>query len=714
MRRVFFFLLLLLAGGTALAQSQGIITTFAGAGTPGFSGDNGPAVQAQFNFLIGDFEFEEYAHIAFDTAGNLYVPDQANDRVRKISPGGTITTFAGNGITGFSGSGVPATQASLFSPKAVAVDAAGSVYIVDQDNSRVRKVTPDGLITTIAGNGIDDFTGNGGPATQAALNAPGGIAVDAAGNIYISDTFNSLVRKVSPGGIITTYAGDGDFDFVGDGGRAVFAALDFPAGLAVDAAGNLYIADQNNGRVRKVSPDGIITTVAGNGGTGFGGDGGPATQANIDFPADVAFDAAGNLYIADQDNHRIRKVDLNGIITTVAGNGVNGYGGDGGSPLNASLSHPSGLAFDKQGNLYITDHYNYRIRKVTFNPPSVSAAPTALAFAATAGGAAPAPQTVALSNPGGSSLGFAIAGNQPWLTASPAAGTLAAGGSATISVAVSIASLTAGDYSGALTITAPGAAGSPRTVRVSLTVRPTAAPTPTFPAAGVTHAASFLAGPVAPGEIVSIFGTNLGPASALGAALDPATGRLSTARGGVTVLFNDVPGPLFFVRQDQINVEVPYEMAGQTSVRIVVTYLGVASAPVTAPVTAAAPGIFAASLGAGPAALLNQDSTVNTTANPAARGSIVQLYLTGQGLTNPPAVTGQLPQAPLPAPELAVTVRIGGRVAQTTFAGLAPGLAGLLQINAVVPADLTPGDNVSLEVDIGSAVSQAGVTMSVR
>jgi uncharacterized protein (TIGR03437 family) len=214
--------------------------------------------------------------------------------------------------------------------------------------------------------------------------------------------------------------------------------------------------------------------------------------------------------------------------------------------------------------------------------------------------------------------------------------------------------------------------------------------------------------------LISIFGSNLGPATEVPLALDPATRRVATSRGGVTVLFNDVPGPLFYVQQRQINVQVPYEVAGQTSVRIVVRYLESSSAPVVVPAAPAAPGIFAVALGTGQAALLNQDSSVNDSANPAARGSVVQIFLTGAGATNPAATTGALPQSPFPAPLLPVTVEIGGRRAATTFIGLAPGLAGLLQVNAVVPDDVAPGDNVALQVMVGAAASQPGVTLAVR
>jgi sugar lactone lactonase YvrE len=277
---------------------------------------------------------------------------------------GTITTVAGNGTPGFSGDGGPATNARLAYPTGVAVDAAGNLYIADRLNSRVRKVSTSGTITTVAGDGSAGFSGDGGPATNAQLAGPYGVAVDAAGNLYIADFQNSRVRKVSTSGTITTVAGDGSFGFSGDGGPATNAQLAGPNGVAVDAAGNLYIADINNHRVRKVSTSGTITTVAGNGTPGFSGDGGPATNARLRPPTGVAVDAAGNLYIADIFNQRVRKVSTSGTITTVAGTGIYGFSGDGGPATNARLAYPSGVAVDAAGNLYIADQNNHRVRKV--------------------------------------------------------------------------------------------------------------------------------------------------------------------------------------------------------------------------------------------------------------------------------------------------------------------------------------------------------------
>ena len=334
----------------------GIITTVAGNGTSGFSGDGGPATSASLSFPLG---------VAVDSSGNLFIADLANHRIRKVDPAATITTVAGNGTFGFSGDGGAATHASLKAPVGVAVDAAGNVSIVDYANQRIRRVDPaTGLITTVAGNGSLGFSGDGGPATSASLANPAGVAVDANDNLFIADSANHRIRKVDPAGTITTVAGKGSWGFSGDGGPATSARLSTPSGVGVDAAGNLFIADFGNQRIRKVDPSGIITTVAGNGTRGFSGDGGPATSASLALPHGVAVDAAGNLFIADQGNQRIRKVDPAGIITTVAGNGTRGFSGDGGPATSASLAIPRRVAVDAAGNLFIADQVNQRIRKV--------------------------------------------------------------------------------------------------------------------------------------------------------------------------------------------------------------------------------------------------------------------------------------------------------------------------------------------------------------
>ncbi len=339
------------------AASSGTITTIAGSGKPGYSGDGGPATSAQLYAPEG---------IAIDRAGNVYIADAGNNnRVRKVSPGGTITTIAGGGSSrgpGW-GDGGPATSAQLRGPNWVAVDGLGNVYISDFFNSRVRKVNPGGTITSFAGTGIQGSSGDGGPATSARLLGPQGVAVDKQGNVYIVDGNADRVRKVDPAGTITTFAGTGLRGFSGDGGPATSARLNNPYGVAVDGSGNVYIADLQNFRVRKVNPGGTITTFAG-GGSSLG-DGGPATSARVRNPHGVAVDGQGNVYIADRVDHRVRKVSPAGTISTFAGTGAGGFSGDGGAANSAQLFAPWGVAADGQGNVYIGDAQNYRVRKVT-------------------------------------------------------------------------------------------------------------------------------------------------------------------------------------------------------------------------------------------------------------------------------------------------------------------------------------------------------------
>jgi sugar lactone lactonase YvrE len=336
-----------------------VISTVAGNGIAGYSGDGGPATSAMLSHPTG---------VAVDAAGDLFIADTGNNRVRVVDPSGVISTAAGNGVTGYSGDGGPATSAALFQPSGVAVDAAGNLFIADSANQRVRRVDPSGVISTVAGNGRFGYSGDGGPATSASLNSPYGVTVDAAGDLFIADAANLRIREVDPSGVISTVAGNGSQGYLsgysGDGAAATGAQLYRPNGLALDAAGDLFIADSLNNRVRRVDPSGVISTVAGNGSYGFSGDGGLATNARLTSPSGVAVDAAGDLFIADTFNNRVRKVDPSGVISTVAGNGVPGYSGDGGPATSAALFQPFTVVVDGSGNLFIADSFNHRIRKV--------------------------------------------------------------------------------------------------------------------------------------------------------------------------------------------------------------------------------------------------------------------------------------------------------------------------------------------------------------
>jgi len=340
-----------LATVMATSTSNYVISTVAGSGTPGFGGDGGPAISAALGAPLG---------VAVDSSGNLFIAEFENERVRKVTPAGTISTVAGNGSFGFSGDGGPATSAALFGPDGVAVDSAGNLFIADSANARIRKVTPAGMISTVAGNGTLGFSGDGGPATSAELSGPLGVAVDSAGNLFIADGY-TRVRKVTPAGTISTVAGNGIEGFSGDGGPATAAEL-YEGGVTVDSAGNLFIADTYNGRIRKVTPAGTISTVAGSGTLGFSGDGGLATSAELHWPQGVAVDGSGNLYIADNADACIRKVAAAGTISTVAGNGIQGFSGDGGAATAAQLWSPTAVVVDGNGNVFIADEGNNRIR----------------------------------------------------------------------------------------------------------------------------------------------------------------------------------------------------------------------------------------------------------------------------------------------------------------------------------------------------------------
>ena len=492
---------------SSMAQAQGIITTVAGSSpNGGFSGDGGPATSAGLFLPRG---------VALDAAGNLYIADSSNNRVRKVTPGGTITTAAGNGQFGYSGDGGPATSATIVQPYAVALDGAGNLYIADYGNNRIRKVTPGGTISTVAGNGTFGAAGDGGPATSANLNRPYSVAVDTAGNLYIADFGNQRIRKVTPGGIISTVAGNGGTGFSGDGGPAISAQLNSPWGVAVDSAGNLYIADNQNNRIRKVTPGGTISTVAGNGTIGFSGDGGPATSARLSNPRGVLVDSAGNLYIGDSFNHCIRKVTPGGTISTVAGLGGNpGFSGDNGPATSAELTYPEGMALDAAGNLYIADSTNHRVRKVTVAalPSDIIVSPQSLSFSGLVGGASDR-QALQISTSGGTIAWSATAtllNGTGWLIASPPSGTATASTPSRLAVEVNLGAFAEAGLYQAVIVVRDTARGASVRVPVAVAVSPARSRL-------LLSQASFLfravEGGTAPSQTLRIFNGGLGSLS---------------------------------------------------------------------------------------------------------------------------------------------------------------------------------------------------------
>jgi sugar lactone lactonase YvrE len=306
------------------------------------------------------------AGLTFDKKGNLYIADRNNHRVRKVDTRGIITTIAGNGTAGFSGDGGKATEAMLKHPSGIVTDDKGNIYISDRSNDRIRVVNSKGIISTIAGNGMDGFKGDSGPATKAQLSRPFGLALDKKGNLYIADRGNNRVRRVNPQGIIHTVAGDGGFFFMGDNGPAYRASIAGPTGVAVDKNGVLYIADRNNNRVRSVDTQGMIRTVAGTGQQHYNGDSELARDSNLYLPFGVALDADDNLLVIDRSHYRIRQIDTRrGSVKTVAGNGMKKFAGDGGPATGATLSFPQGLTVDKDDNLLVSDKGHYRIRRIS-------------------------------------------------------------------------------------------------------------------------------------------------------------------------------------------------------------------------------------------------------------------------------------------------------------------------------------------------------------
>ena len=699
-----------------LASAQNFISTVAGNGIPDFSGDDGPATAASL-YLPSD--------VAVDPDGNLYIADTANHRIRKVSPDGTITTVAGTGTPGGRFNPLedgPATTALLNSPSGVAVDASGNLYIADSENYRIRQVTPEGIISTVAGNAIIGSTGDGGPADQASIGFVSGLAVDADGNLYIADQSHSQIRKVTPDGLITTAAGTGERGFSGDGGQATLAKLWLAgftfndgnrevtqgSGIAVDSSGNLYIADTFNNRIRMVALDGTITTVTGNGMVNNAGNGTLAILASVKAPVDVAVDGAGNLYISQHVSHIIRYVNPDGFIFTVAGIADDpGFSEDLGNPFTAKLNGPAGLVAEGEGAFLLADHRNHRIR--FFQPkPQLSVLPASFDLEAIAGAVDPLLEMVTIANTVSGTASWTARATTPgglgWLSIFPKTGLTPA----TVTVSVDASGLAVGDHRGTVFIAPVLDPADTALIPVRVAVAESA---PVIGEGGIVNGASFSdEAAVSPGSIASLFGMNLAAGTETASGLP-----LPTMLAGTQVLVDDVPAPLFFVSPLQINFQVPFEATG-SSVPMVVVSNGVRGPEVMVQVEPAAPGIFTAVPGgSGPGAILNEDFSPNSAENPAAAGSVVQIFATGLGATDPPLATGQTGASspPLNVTVMVPVVMIGGAPAEVLFSGMAPGFVGLYQVNARVPAATPAGDEVPLEIEIGEGSSNT-VTLAVR
>ncbi|HLH44532.1 MAG TPA: IPT/TIG domain-containing protein [Bryobacteraceae bacterium] len=630
------------------ASTQKITTVMGNSGS-GFAGDGGSAATAEMNSPTS---------IQVDPTGDIFFVDLLNARIREINASGNIMTLVGNGLVTYSGDGGAAQNALMNAPSGVVIAPSGVVYIADTNNQRVRMIASDGTISTVAGNGTPGFAGDGSTGASAQVNFPTGLATDASGNVYISDTGNQRVRMLS-GGSITTVAGNGAAGYGGDGGPATSAQINSPAGLAVDKAGNLYIADFSNNAVRKVA-GGTITTIAGTGAAGYAGDGGPAAQAQLNGPAALALDSSGNLYIADSGNHVVRKISPGGIITTIAGNTMSASSGDGGLATAASLAVPNALAADSQGNVYIADASANRVRMVTAGGLIVT-----IAGAGTAG----------YSGDNGPAINAQF------------------NGLAGISL----------DASGNIYV-ADRANNAIRLMQLVSAV----------PSAGaVTNSASNLTGPIAPGEALAIYGSGLGP-SQLTLYQPDDNGNIPTQTGGTTVYVNGVPAPVVYSWSSQVGIVVPYEVTPGSG-GITVQYSGQISLQLPVTIAPTAPGLFTADAsGKGQAVAINEaDGSLNTASNPVEQGGVVHLYATGYGLVTPVVPDGAPNNRGFAFPLLPVTATVNGQAAVVQYAGGDPGLpAGTIRVDVRIPAGIS-GSATPVAISIGGVSSQPGVTIAV-
>jgi uncharacterized protein (TIGR03437 family) len=682
------------------AVANGAINYVAGSGSVGFAGDGGSATATTTNTGPGVALYGPRA-IAFDSAGNYYLADSGNGRIRKVDTKGIITTVAGNGTLGFAGDGSAASAANLNQPSGVAVDGQGNIYVADTLNARIRKVSSSGTISTVAGNGLLSYSGDGGPPTGAQLNGPLGIAADNTGSLFIADSQNGVVRIVRNGAVAS----------VGGG------TLVIPRSVAADAAGNAYVADAQDNRVRKIAPDGTVTTYAGNGTNGFAGDGGPAANAELSSPAAVAVDPAGNLYIADLGNLRIRKVNAGGSISTLAGNGSQGYSGDGGPAINASLNAPLGVAVDPSGNVYIVDPASHVIRKVTLDGNINTIAGTGVPGFTGDGGPAASAQlaspTGIVADPFGNVFFVDGTTRIREINSAGIIATVAGNGSFGYSGDGGMAKLAQFSSPSAVWADSAGNLYVADTGNNAIRLLQPAGSGAKVNA--VVNAASNQTGPIAPGEIVALYGSGLGPSQLQTYMLD-ASGHLPKSLAGTTVLFGNQPAPVIYASPVQTSVVVPFGVTGQ-SVQVVVQSQNQTAAPVTVPIAAAAPGLFTADAsGHGQAAALNENLQANTAANPAAQGRLLSLFATGVGQMSPSATDGALngvspPSMPVLQP---VAVTIGGQPAAVSAAIGAPGqVAGMLEITVRVPSGIQPGNAVPVTLQIGGVSAQSGVTVAI-
>ncbi len=699
-----------------VVSSTGSARTLAGSGIPGLSGDNGLAISADLAFPAG---------LAVGSDGVVYIADSGNQRIRKVKGGaifsvmqpndfrvpwvlelptglalnlaarllvadgyapdtlgglpgfsdkdlsmpghdivctpqgvvyfgsggqvwqsglnGKVTVYAGVGSASGFGDGGPPEQARLASPSALAADGSGNWYVADSSGQRVRRITAEGTITTVAGTGAAGLADlAGAPPTASPLDTPRGVAIGPKGEVYISDSGNHRVVVVGSGGVLASFAGTGNAGAEGLNGPAVAAQLNAPGQLAAAASGEVYIADTGNHRVVRVQRGGTLELVAGTGVAGYSGDGGPAATAQLDTPRAVALDGAGTLYIADTGNRRIRQVTPNGAIETLSpGEGI-------------ALAEPCGVAVSSDGAVLVTDCSLHEVFRIVPGSPGYVIAGNG------AGG---------YSGDGGQALAAQLN--------TPAAALALADGSVLVADA-----------------------GNSRVRRLT----PDGAAPPRPPAAiaaAVVNAASFAAGPLAPGEMVSIF------------VAAPEESAESEAPAW-QVRFDGRDAYTFGATAGQINVLVPYAAAGQSKTHLEILLDDEKLVELDAPLADCAPGVF--TMPGEPSQILavHQDGSLNSPSNPVFRGQYIVLYATGLGLTDPPQIDGMPAGLPLGLPVHPVTVTVGGLAAEVLYAGTAPGFVGLFQINVRVPVGYYSAGEHEVLVKVGDMPAQNGAMLFVR
>lgn len=719
-------------GAPVVFSSTGAVMNVGGTGEAGFSGDGGQAAQAQFSAPAG---------AAADPAGNVYIVDRGNGRVRRIDPDGEVRTVAGGADDG------------QVDPADVAVGSDGMVHIADPSQHAVLTLDESGgssdmpgvggedsgsaddpgapsILVTTAGDGTPGFSGDGGPATAAQLNSPSGLAVDRMGNLFIADTMNNRIRKVDTAGVITTVAGNGEAGSDGVGGPAVDAQLNSPQGIAADIAGNLFIADTMNHRILRVDAEtGAITIVAGTGEAGYSGDDGSAARAQLSSPQDVAVDVLGNLYIADTANGRVRKVDTAGMITTVL-----------------MSDSPTGIALTPNG-LYVTDSSSHSIRSLSASLQTeltMYAQPEMLNFMVNQD-AEVAAQQIVLAAVRGQAANLSVVADRSWISVSPSSADLALGEWAPVTVTVNPNELAEGSHSGLLSVML----GNRVVARVAVMVEVLP---PVGPAVsvneGVVNAArmsiyrQWLFGrqllPLAPGSRITLRGANFIEGEQ---PIEAAAFPLPTTLGGVRVKLNGMEAPLRMVGPQSIQAQVPWGVVMNPRslpwVRAVVETPAGESYPRRFLVAPFAPGVFTLSgSGTGQAMALFGDTMVPAAprgavleSRPASAGDLLTIYATGLGAVNPPLGDGMNSCMPdglcLPDGSNAVLrhtverprVWIGGMevpAENILFSGMAPHMAATNVVVVNVPAGIAPSNAAPLVVLIGGRTTQAGVTIAVE